>query len=34
MESIIFGVSMGLGVAAVALIAFTLFWIVIGKIDV
>jgi len=34
MEKIVFMLCMGLGVAAVALIAFTLLAIVLGKIDV
>lgn len=34
MENIIFFVSMGLGVAAVLLLAFTLLWIALGKVDV
>ncbi len=34
MENAVFIVSMFLGVAAVALLAFTLLWIALGKIDV
>lgn len=34
MESIVFGVSLFLGVAAVALVAFTLLLIALGKVDV
>ena len=34
MEQIVFMICMGLGVAAVALIAFTLLMIVLGKVDV
>lgn len=34
MINIVFGVSLCLGVAAVALIAFTLVWIALGKLDV
>lgn len=34
MTSIIFGISLFIGVAAVVLVAFTLLWIVLGKLDV
>ncbi len=33
MLSIVFGVSLALGVAAVTLVAFTLLWIALGKVD-
>jgi hypothetical protein len=34
MENAVFFISMGLGVAAVLLLAFTLLWIALGKVDV
>jgi hypothetical protein len=34
MTNAIFAISLFLGVAAVALVAFTLLWIVLGKVDV
>ena len=34
MENAVFAISMFLGVASVTLLAFTLLWIVLGKIDV